>query len=143
MELKDFASKLWLEYNGQPCKLYGLPADDGDDVIIETSEGVFDKIRFSELKPIPIIKEFMEKNEFENDDTFSKRHFQNQPMYRMAPHIFLVIFENANVCGVYSWETWFGDRHVQDKFREVIEIKYVHEFQQIMWLIDKNKQIIV
>ena len=144
MELKDFASKLWFEYNGQPCMLLGVPTVDNAEVLIQFSNGKFEEITLSELKPIPITKELMEKNGYENDDIFSKRHFQKQPLYRIAsPNMFLVIYEDAHVCGIFDWMTFFGNKSVQDKFREVIEIKYVHEFQQLIFLIDKNKQIIV
>ena len=143
MELNDFVSKLWFEHNGQPCMLLGLPVVEDAEVLIQYPDGKFEETKMSELNPIPITREFMEKNGYENDDIFSKRHFQNAPMYRIAPQTFLVIFANANVCGICVWMTFFGDKTVQDKFRSVAEIKYVHEFQQIMWLIDKSKQIIV
>lgn len=113
MELNDFVSKLWFEHNGQPCMLLGLPVVEDAEVLIQYPDGKFEETKMSELNPIPITREFMEKNGYEND------------------------------CAICVWMTFFGDKTVQDKFRSVAEIKYVHEFQQIMWLIDKSKQIIV
>lgn len=61
MELSNFVSKSIVMYNGKLSILYGLPADDSDDVVVEIGPGNFEKTTLSQLSPYPIDKVVLEQ----------------------------------------------------------------------------------
>lgn len=130
MELSNFVSKSIVMYNGKLSILYGLPADDSDDVVVEIGPGNFEKTTLSQLSPYPIDKVVLEQ-------MYGLQVFTSGSYDLNEDVVAFLDEDSCNICTKYrqfneeiqEWE--FG-------FTDLCTIKYAHEFQALMSLLGKK-----
>lgn len=130
MELSNFVSKSIVMYDGKLSILYGLPADDSDDVVIEIGPGVFEKTTLSQLSPYPIDKVVLEQ-------MYGLTVFTGDS-YDLNENV--VAFLNEDGCDICTKYRQFNEE-IQEwefGFTDLCTIKYAHEFQALMSLLGKK-----
>lgn len=130
MELNNFVSKSIVMYNGKLSILYGLPADDSDDVVVEIGPGNFEKTTLSQLSPYPIDKVVLEQ--------MYGLKVVTSNSYDLNEDVVAFLHESScDICtkyrqfneGIQEWE--YG-------FTYLCTIKYAHDFQALMSLLGKK-----
>lgn len=130
MELSNFVSKSIVMYDGKLSILYGLPADDSDDVVIEIGPGVFEKTTLSQLSPYPIDKVVLEQM-YGLTVATSNSYDLNED---------IVAFLNKDGCDICAKYRLLNEeiQEWEDGFTDLCTIKYAHEFQALMSLLGKK-----
>lgn len=130
MELSNFVSKSIVMYDGKLSILYGLPADDSDDVVIEIGPGVFDKTTLSQLSPYPIDKVVLEQMYGLTVATSNS--------YDLNENV--VAFLNEDGCDICAKYRLLNEeiQEWEDGFTDLCTIKYAHEFQTLMSLLGRK-----
>lgn len=130
MELSDFISKSIVMYNGKLSILYGLPADDSDDVIVEIGPGNFEKTTLSQLSPYPIDKVVLEQI-YGLQVVTSNSYDLNEDVVAFLDE------DGCNICTKYR-QFNEGIQEWEDGVTDLCTIKYAHEFQALMSLLGKK-----
>lgn len=130
MELSDFVSKSIVMYNGKLSILYGLPADDSDDVIVEIGSGNFEKTTLYQLSPYPIDKVVLEQM-YGLKLVTSNSYDLNED---------IVAFLNKDGCDICAKYRLLNEeiQEWEDGFTDLCTIKYAHEFQALMSLLGRK-----
>ena len=130
MELSNFVSKSIVMYNGGLSILYGLPADDSDDVVVEVKPGIFEKTTLSQLSPYPIDKVILEQ-------MYGLNAFASGS-YDLNEDV--VAFLNGGGCDICTKYRQFNEE-IQEwefGFADLCTVKYAHEFQALMGLLGRK-----
>lgn len=130
MELSNFVSKSIVMYNGGLSILYGLPADDSDDVVVEVKPGIFEKTTLSQLSPYPIDKVILEQM-YGLKVVTSNSYDLNED---------IVAFLNEGGCDICTKYRLLNEeiQEWEDGFTDLCTIKYAHEFQALMSLLGRK-----
>lgn len=130
MELSNFVSKSIVMYDGKLSILYGLPADDSDDVIVEIGPCNFEKTTLSQLNPYPIDKVVLEQ-------MYGLRLVTSNS-YDLNEDV--VAFLNKDGCDICAKYRLFNEdiQEWEDGFTDLCTIKYAHEFQALMSLLGRK-----
>lgn len=114
----------WVLYNETPQQILEISGID-DEVYLETDELVHQ----SEIQPIPLTEEILEKNGFEYKEG--------------GKGLFGVTIAPRYLCKGVPFEVFCDGEPFAIWFNEPIDIKYIHQIQHALRLCEITREIII
>ena len=126
LQLKDF-----VKVNGRFAHVTGL--DTFGNISVVFDDGTFGMYQKEDVEPIPLTKEVLEMNGWENNDCYC--------YYRIDEHITLSFYMHEHrlmkvFCGIDEWQ---NHERVTDILFHCEGLKYIHELQHALRLCGLNE----
>lgn len=130
METENLMIGDWVLRKGKPIQVYNVFNGSINETYYSCSNEVADYIPESEIKPILLTPEILEKNGYKYQDWWYE-----QEGY---PDITNIFSDDMYEVGKH---TYYGNG--QPEFNSIIKIRYVHELQHALKLCNIEKEILI